>query len=153
MKIKSLRISNILSFKHYDDIANAEAVIFEEGLNIIIGENGAGKSTALEVINFLFKRVLYKQFNVNQDIYSRRTTASYDEKRQTIAPTNTQSYSEFRLDPNWDTSDRSQKIRLEINLDAIDLQNIKHIQDNVLKLNSVASSYATKGATWSYPQI
>ena len=34
MKIKSLQISNVLSFKHYDDIANAEKITFEDGLNV-----------------------------------------------------------------------------------------------------------------------
>ena len=137
MKIKSLRISNILSFKHYEDVGNAEQVVFEDGLNIIIGENGAGKSTALEVINFLFKRVLYKQFNVNQDIYSRKSTATVEERKQILTPANTQSYSGFRLEPNWNTEDQPQKIRLEIKLDDIDLQNLQHIKDNEAQINSL----------------
>ena len=61
MKLKSLRISNVLSFKYEPDISHSEVLNFEDELNIIIGENGSGKSTALEVINFIFKRVLYKQ--------------------------------------------------------------------------------------------
>ena len=52
MKIKTLQISNILSFKYHENIENAEKITFEDDLNIIIGENGSGKSTALEVINF-----------------------------------------------------------------------------------------------------
>ncbi len=147
MKIKSLQISNILSFKYCADIANAEAIIFEDNLNIIIGENGAGKSTALEVINFIFKRVLYKQFNLNQDIYSRKTTATYDEKKQILLPANAQTHTEFRLDPNWDTPGESQVIRLEISLDDIDFKNIQHLQNNTAKLSSLASSYTTRGAS------
>jgi len=53
MKIEYLQISNILSFPHVEDISAAQQIIFDDGLNIIIGENGAGKSTALEVLNFL----------------------------------------------------------------------------------------------------
>lgn len=145
MKIKSLRISNVLSFKHFDDISHAEPVVFEDGLNIIIGENGAGKSTALEVINFLFKRVLYKQFSVNQDLYSQKNSIPIADKKNTLFPTNTQTFSNFRLEPNWDTPDKDPKIRLEICLDDIDLQNIKHLKDNEVKLNSVASLYASRG--------
>ncbi len=137
MKIKSLRVSNILSFKHHDDVANAEQIVFEDGLNIIIGENGAGKSTALEVVNFLFKRVLYKQFNVNQDLYSRKSTVTAEDRKQILTPANAQTYSGFRLEPNWNTEDKDQKIRLEIKLDAIDLQNLQHIKDNQTSLNTL----------------
>lgn len=137
MKIKSLRISNILSFKHYDDVANAEQVVFEDGLNIIIGENGAGKSTALEVINFLFKRVLYKQFNVNQDLYSKKGTVTAEERKQILTAANTQTYNGFRLEPNWNTENKDQKIRLEIKLDDIDLQNLQHIKDSVTALSTL----------------
>ncbi|MCX6755283.1 MAG: AAA family ATPase [Candidatus Nomurabacteria bacterium] len=147
MKIRSLQISNILSFKYYNSLTDAEVVIFEDGLNIIIGENGAGKSTALEIINFIFKRILCKQYNTNQDSYSGRENLKHEEKQKILSAINTQSYSHFRLDPNWDTPDDPQKIRLVIALDEIDLQNIKHIQDNITKLNAIASSYTTKTIT------
>ena len=42
MKIHSLQISNVLSFAHYDNILDAPMLTFEEGLNILIGQNGAG---------------------------------------------------------------------------------------------------------------
>ena len=147
MKIKSLRISNILSFKHYDDIALAEQVVFEDGLNIIIGENGAGKSTALEVINFIFRRVLYKQFNVNQDLYSRRGSISFQDKKQILSDANNQSYAGFRLDQNWDSEDKPQKIRLEIKLDDIDLRNLQHLKNNATKLSIISGSYTGRAAT------
>lgn len=147
MKIKSLQISNVLSFRYNDNIANAEKITFEDGLNIIIGENGAGKSTALEVINFLFKRVLYKQYNVNQDSYSRRNLITPDEKKQILQPANNNSYSGFRLDQNWDTEDKSQVIRIEIKLDEIDLKNLQHLKSNITKLDSSVGFYTTRNAT------
>jgi predicted ATP-dependent endonuclease of OLD family len=146
MKITSLKISNILTFKYYEQIDDAEEIIFEEGLNIIIGENGAGKSTALEVLNFLFKRVIYKQFNVNEDFYSRKSTLTLDEKKQILVPANNQSYGEFRLDTNWDSDDKPQKIKLEIKLDNIDLQNLEHLKNNLDKLKKIINSY-TVGST------
>lgn len=147
MKIKSLQISNILSFKYHVDVASAEKITFEDGLNIIIGENGAGKSTALEVINFLFKRVLYRQYNVNQELYSRKTSLSADERRQILQPTNQNNFSGFRLESNWNTPDNAQIIRIEIKLDDIDLRNIQLLRDNQTKLFSSIGYYTTRQAS------
>lgn len=147
MKIKSLQISNVLSFKHNDNISAAEKITFENDLNIIIGENGSGKSTALEVINFLFKRVIYKQYNVNQDLYSQKSQLTADNKRQILMPANNNSYSGFRLDPNWDTEDKPQTIRIEINLDEIDLKNLQLLKDNINKLSDSIGSYTLRSMT------
>lgn len=64
MKVNYLQLSNILSFKYEEDINNAFKIEFDPGLNIIIGGNGSGKSTALEAMNFVFTRVLFKYCEV-----------------------------------------------------------------------------------------
>jgi predicted ATP-dependent endonuclease of OLD family len=146
MKLKSLRISNVLSFKYEQDIQHSEVLNFEEELNIIIGENGSGKSTALEVINFIFKRVLYKQYDTNQDFYSRKLTIDPGERRRTISAKNAQTYSEFRLDPNWDTPDEAQVIRIELSLDSVDENNILLLQTNMANLNSTLGLYSERSS-------
>lgn len=147
MKIKELKISNILSFKYYADISDATKIVFDGSLNIFIGENGAGKSTALEVINFIFKRVLFTQFNTNQDLYSRKSTLTLADKKQILSPANNQSFSGFRLEPNWNTETDSQKIQLAIELDEVDTANIDHLIANTDKLNSLISLYTNHSAT------
>jgi len=142
MRINELQISNIWSFKYFEDILEAPRIIFDKSLNILIGENGSGKSTALEVINFVFKRVLFKQFAVDQDLYHRRSTVTASDKKKILAPVNSNSYSGFRLEPNWDTENNSQKIRLVIELDEIDGANIRSLIDNQEKLGALATSYA-----------
>lgn len=143
MKIEFIQISNILSFKFISDISEAQKITFDDGLNIIIGENGSGKSTALEVINFLFKRVLYRQFNVNQDLFSRRTQIAANERQQVIQPANQQAFSGFRLDPNWDTEDRPQVIRLSVGLDEIDKKNIENIRKHYADISHAINAYST----------
>lgn len=147
MKIRELKISNILSFKYCDDITNATKITFDDNLNIFIGENGAGKSTALEVINFLFKKVLFTQFNINQDLYSRKNTLSVADRKQILSSANNQSFTDFRLDPNWNTENNAQKIQLLIELDEIDKANINHLIANKEKLNTFISSYTNYSTT------
>lgn len=147
MKILELKISNVLSFKYCENIDDAINIIFDKNLNIFIGENGAGKSTALEVINFIFKRVLFTQFNLNQDLYSRKSTLNSDDKRQILSPANNLSYSGFRLDPNWNTEDKEQKIKLIIELDEIDTANINHLVKNKDKLSTFITSYTNHQVT------
>ena len=147
MKIKTLQISNILSFKYHENIELAEKITFEDDLNIIIGENGSGKSTALEVINFLFRRVLYKQYNVNYDLYSQKNSVTADQRRQILQPTNNNSYSGFRLDSNWNNGeDKPQTIRIEVELDEIDKKNINNLIGNFDKLNGLATRYSTRAS-------
>ncbi len=149
MKIKELQISNILSFKYFENIADATKIIFDGDLNIFIGENGSGKSTALEVINFIFKRVLFTQFNVNRDFYLRKSTITDPEKKQILAPANNNNYNGFRLEPNWSTEDSTQKIRLVIQLDDIDKANISNLISNQEKINLLRSSYTNHSAPFT----
>lgn len=145
MKIVSLQLSNILSFKYFDDVKNAEKVSFDDDLNIIIGENGSGKSTALEVINFLFRRVLYKQYSLNQDLYDQRSRLDVTQRRQILLPVNNSSYNGFRLDPNWNTEDHQQVIRVVIKLDEIDRKNLQYLQNKKDTLISWIDRYTTRG--------
>ena len=145
MRIDFLQVSNVLSFKFVPAIAEAEKVTFDDGLNIIIGENGAGKSTLLEIINFLFRRVIYRQFNLNRELFDRRRVITLDERRQVLTPTNQQSFGGFRLEPNWDSEALEQRIRISLQLDEIDRENIKNIRahfENITKATSIYSPHA-----------
>lgn len=144
MKVTSLQISNVLSFKHHNDINDAEKIIFDSGLNIIIGENGAGKSTVLEVINFIFKRVLVKQYQLNQDYYSSRSTLTSDQRKQILIPTNNGSYREFRLNPNWDSQQKNQTIRIAVKLDDIDIHNISNLTAQKQSLDKIGNLYSSR---------
>ncbi len=152
MIIKELRISNILSFAYSENIAEATKIEVDRDLNIFIGENGSGKSTALEVINFVFKKVLFTQFNVNQDYYSRKSRITADERRQILTPANNTSVSEFRLNPNWNTSSDPQKIWLTIKLDEIDDANIKNLIANWEKIDRLASLYTQHSSKPELPK-
>jgi hypothetical protein len=80
---------------------------------------------------------------MNQDLYTRRKNVSYSDRKQIITPINSNEYSSFRLDPNWDSENERQIIRLAFALDEIDGKNIKNINDNIGKISTVAGSYTT----------
>lgn len=144
MKILFLQISNVMSFKHHDDVSTSEKIAFFDSLNIIIGENGSGKSTALEVINFIFKRVLYRQSNLNQELYERRSTLPVNDRKQILLVTTSNSFNEFRLDPNWDTPAAPQTIRIAIQLDAIDKKNIASLLAVRSQLTTSTAGFTTR---------
>lgn len=145
MKIKSLQISNILVFEHVSDILTAEKISFDPNFNILIGQNGAGKSTVLEVINFIFRRVLFVPYNRNRDLYSQRSTIESSQKKTILAkPDGFQYYREFRLERNYDFEGETQRIRIVIELDDIDKSNIELIRRNKEKLSEVVGFYSAE---------
>ena len=145
MKIKSLQISNVWTFKHFEDIANAPKITFDKNFNILIGQNGAGKSTVLEVINFIFRRVLFVPYNRDQDLYGKRTTINADEKKNILKKIdNIQYYREFRLERNYDFEDKPQQIKVVVEIDDIDRANIQLLQDKTAKLSPIVGFYSAE---------
>ncbi|MGO7184741.1 AAA family ATPase [Rhizobium brockwellii] len=142
MRIEYLQISNVLSFPYRADVCQADKIEFHDGLNIIIGENGSGKSTALEVVNFLFRRVIYRQFSFNRELFGRRSTLAIDDRRQVLQLANHTNINSFRLDANWDNEDQEQRIRIAVRLDDIDRQNIANIRSYFVELTQTLGSYS-----------
>jgi len=60
MKIKSIKISNALSFEYKANIDECEEIAFDEKLNFLIGPNGSGKSNFLEIISEIFKKAILR---------------------------------------------------------------------------------------------
>lgn len=139
MKVNYLQLSNILSFKYEEDINNAFKIEFDPYLSIIIGGNGSGKSTALEAMNFVFTRVLFKYCEV-RDYNSllpgeaRRSSLVIDDRSSHI--------SGLRLQPNWNSESELQKIRISLTLDDIDKANMSHIANNYTHIKNIFDEYS-----------
>lgn len=142
MKINSLQISNILSFKYYHNLADVPKITFDNDLNIIIGQNGAGKSTLLEVINFLLKRVLFAPVVINQNKYQRRLELTQDDQKSIISKSNNNNFREFRLNPNWNSDSDPQNIIFDLTLENIDVQNIAFLATNRNKILNIATMFS-----------
>ncbi|CAJ0787501.1 hypothetical protein LMG7141_01947 [Ralstonia condita] len=143
MKISSIKISNVLSFPHSGNIESATEIRFDGDTNIIIGQNGAGKSTILEIINFVFKRAILCHYSVDRDAYGRRATIAQSDVKRVVQKHNDQgSRVGFRLEPNWNTPNEDQLIRVTLKLDSIDRRNIESIVSNFEKYRIIAERYS-----------
>lgn len=140
MRVNYLQLSNILSFKYEEDINSAFKIEFNPDLNIIIGENGSGKSTVLEAMNFVFTRVLFKRitnrYSSHRSYYTdRKNTLQIDDNysNRTLG---------LRLQPNWSSEEQQQRVRVSIKLDSIDRANIDHIVDNYSRIKKTLDNYS-----------
>lgn len=139
MRVNYLQLSNILSFKYEEDINNAFKIEFDQDLNIIIGGNGSGKSTALEAMNFVFTRVLFKYCEVRDYNFlllgeARRGSLVIDDRSNNI--------SGLRLQPNWNSESKLQRIRISFTLDDIDKANMSHIANNYTHIKNIFEEYS-----------
>ena len=76
MKIREVKISNILSFPYVENIDNMDGINFEKqidnlDMNIFIWANGSGKSNFIEIIN-QFSRNLLLDYTFNPSIITNR---------------------------------------------------------------------------------
>lgn len=142
MRVNYLQLSNILSFKYEEDINSAFKIEFDPDLNIIIGENGSGKSTVLEAMNLVFTRALFKRITSR---YNDNSSYIIHSKQATIEVDN--SYSNrtlgLRLQPNWNSEKEQQNVRISITLDDIDRDNIDYIVNNHSRIEKILNSYST----------
>jgi len=101
MQILSLELENTKSYKQ-------ARIDFTEGMNAIVGHNGAGKSTILEAIGFvLFGSLNYKQDDfVRQDSKSAKATVTFvsslDERRYQVVRRCGSSTQHLIFDPELD---------------------------------------------------
>lgn len=145
MKIKTLQISNIASFKHVEDMENAEKIEFKKNINILIGSNGSGKSTMLEVINFIFKRIIFIPYTVDGNLYKQRNSIDINQKKNILKlMSGANSYKDFLLERNYDFQDKTQKIRIVLELDEIDKENIEFLKNNKKNFSGILGKYSTE---------
>ncbi len=66
MQLAGIKISNLFSFPYLADIQNAQEVTFynskKKNVHVLIGPNGAGKSKFLDIIRYVLRHGLRKDY-------------------------------------------------------------------------------------------
>jgi len=137
MKINSLKISNILSFKHIEDFDFADNTIdFKKEINVLIGPNGSGKSNLIEIINKLlhshFLDYYYVDesaiFNTDQNIIN----INIDRKHNTAGNT---------IFKHFNFENELSLLNIELELDKGDISNLKTIYFKREQLKQTSLKY------------
>lgn len=142
MKINSIRISNIFSFEHNDDLDKCPEIKFDNKMNIIIGPNGVGKSNFLEIISQVFKAGLImdcyrndnaiREYEETHDIRRLKNTLSFQNQRKHILKKNNSSNSDLK------------QIRIELEINENDKKNLNFIKDNFIRLKELLAKYSNQ---------
>ena len=139
MKINSIRVSNILSFEHQDNIDQCQEIKFGDGLNIIIGPNGAGKSNFLEIVNQLFNNALFFGCQYVEDhIIAKKNNKPNVNLQETLKPTNRA----HGLVKNHHSDTEKKQIQIDIGLSETDKDNLVFIQQNLEEITKLFKKYA-----------
>ncbi len=147
MKIKSIRISNILSFAYYENFEEAPEIIFhhrggEGSLHILIGANGSGKSNLVEVLNQIFKKALFRQFVFN-DIPLKnyeKNPAAVQQLREVLTHSNI--LEPLNLEKNRYAESDVQKICVILELNDNDFANIEFLNQNRDAIEDLRMKYS-----------
>jgi len=144
LKIESLRISNILSFEHKDNIDDCQEIKLDKNLNLLIGPNATGKSNFLEVISQLFKAGLIMGFRYNVNaIYEYEKTENESQLRSLIVPYNRRPHS---LPKNYFSDSNEKKIKIKFILNDDDRANLSFIKKHGDKIIEYSSKYSSQKA-------
>jgi energy-coupling factor transporter ATP-binding protein EcfA2 len=140
MKLRNIKISNIMSFPYQENLDYIDGITFEDkeetlNMNILIGANGSGKSNFIEIIN-QFTKNLILDYTFDKNILEEQRESEFKEAIKNI-PKKTS-----KLNKNAKTQDLPAPIELTIELFENDYENIGFICKYTEKINNIIKKYS-----------
>lgn len=126
MKIKSLKLDNIKSFR------DEERVTFEDGLNILIGPNGGGKSNLQDIISVVINRYFLYAYHIDKQ------TGQLDRLQKNVQFENKE---EEYLDKHIDREDAPQTITITLEISEQDIENIEAMKEYSDEIKAKITEY------------
>ena len=122
MKIRELKISNLMSFPYVDDLDDFEWMNFEKSddgldMNILIGANGSWKSNFIEVINQFCRNLIF-DYTFDPSIISEKRESEYKNAIQLVSKT------AYKLSKHNKYQDKPSKIEVVLEFFDSDFDNI-----------------------------
>lgn len=142
MKIESIKISNILSFKYSENIESADGIDFNANdnlgsLDILIGPNASGKSNFLEIVNQIFKKCFFVHYDFKEINYLEAKKNNERHFSNVLQKSN----SGFLLQKHRDYKQNDSELLLKISLGRTDKKNLKDIIKNKALFNSLFKKF------------
>ena len=149
MKIRELKISNLMSFPYIEDFDNFDWMNFEKiennsDMNILIWANWSGKSNFIEIINQFCRNLIF-DYTFDAEILRTKNESEYKKSIQLIWKT------AYKLTKHTKFQDKPSKIEVVIELFDSDFDNIWFVCKNVKKINSIIEKYSE--LTYRFPHF
>jgi predicted ATP-dependent endonuclease of OLD family len=140
MKIREIKISNIMSFPFLTDLPNSEGIQFpasenKTDLNILIGANGSGKSNFIEIINQFVRNMVF-DYTFNPALLQAEKKSDQQQAIQFIPKKTT------KLSKHSRTQDQPAGVEITIELFQNDFENIGFACKYADKLNEIIEKYS-----------
>ena len=140
MKIREVKISNLMSFPYVENLDTVEWINFLKqenslDMNILIWANWAGKSNFIEIIN-QFSRNLIFDYTFDPKIIENKKESEYKKAIQFVPKT------AYRLSKHIKFQDKPSRIEILVELFDKDYDNIGFVCKNAQKINSIIEKYS-----------
>ena len=141
MKIKELKISNLMSFSYVDDLDGFDWMNFDKldnssNMNILIWANGSGKSNFIEIINQFCRNMIF-DYTLDSSIVKEGKKSEYKKAINLI------SKKAYKLSKHTKYQDKPSRLEVVIELFDSDFDNIGFVCKNAKKINSIIEKYST----------
>ena len=140
MKIRALKISNLMSFPYVENLDDFEWMDFEKlenssDMNILIGANGSWKSNFIEIINQFCRNLIF-DYTFDSSIIKKKKKSEYNKSIQLISKT------AYKLSKHTKFQDKPSKIEVVLEFFDSDFDNINFVCKNTKKINSIIEKYS-----------
>jgi putative ATP-dependent endonuclease of OLD family len=147
VKLKSVRLSNVLSFAHQEEMGEATELVFETGgrdgsLHILVGPNGSGKSNLIDVLAQFFNRAMFQAFGLNRHTLSQRAMVGPVQLRESVS-SQVQGLTPLSLEKHRDAESSAQQVHFVLELNDNDFGNIEFLSERHAAINRLLTKYAS----------
>jgi len=149
MKIREVKISNLMSFPYVENLDNIVWMDFEKpensmDMNILIWANGSGKSNFIEIINQFCRNLIF-DYTFDPTIIENKKESEYKYAIKHIPKT------AYRLSKHMRYQDLPSKIEIVVELFDSDYDNIAFVCKNTKKINEIMEKYSE--LTYRFPHF